>query len=97
MGFLELWRAEVTLLVMHGLLTVTASLVANMGAKASVVVAPGLESPGSVVVAHGLSWLLACGIFPDQGSNLCLLYRQVDSLPLGHQGSPKNLFFLKYS
>ena len=84
-GFLELWRAEVTLIVMHGLLTVAASLVANMGSKAS------------VVVAHGLSWLLACGIFPDQGSNPCLLYRQVDSLPLGHQGSPKYLFFLKYS
>ena len=30
------------------------------------------------------------GIFPDQGSNLCLLYWQVDSLPLSHQGSPEN-------
>ena len=33
------------------------------------------------------------GIFPTQGSNLCLLcllYRQADSLPLSHQGSPFN-------
>ena len=28
------------------------------------------------------------GIFLIQGSNLCLLHRQVDSLPLSHQGSP---------
>ena len=69
----------------------------NTGSKASVVVAPGLQSTGSVVVAHGLSWLLACVIFPGQGSNPCLLYWQVDSLPLGYQGSPKYLFFLKYS
>ena len=29
----------------------------------------------------------AHGILPDQGSNPCLLHRQVDSLPLSHQGS----------
>ena len=34
----------------------------------------------------------ACGIFPDQGSNLCLLHWQADSLPLSHQGSPALLF-----
>ena len=28
------------------------------------------------------------GIFPTQGSNLCLLGLQADSLPLSHQGSP---------
>ena len=27
-------------------------------------------------------------LFPDQGSNLCLLHWQADSLPLSHQGSP---------
>ena len=32
---------------------------------------------------------MACGIFLNQGSNPCLLHRQVDSLPLSHQGSPK--------
>ena len=31
---------------------------------------------------------MACGIFSDLGSNLCLLHWQVDSLPLSHQGSP---------
>ena len=29
-----------------------------------------LRPTSSVVVAHGLSCLMACGIFPDQGSNL---------------------------
>ena len=33
----------------------------------SAVVARGLQSVGSVVVAHGLSCSTACGIFPDQG------------------------------
>ena len=42
----------------------------------------------SVVVAHGLSCSMACGIFPDQGSNPCPLHRQADSQPLHHQGSP---------
>ena len=49
--------------------------------------APELYSTGSVVVALGLTISAACGIFLDQGSNLCLLHWQVDSLPLRHQGS----------
>ena len=35
----------------------------------------------------GLSCSAACGIFPDQGSNPCLLHWQADSSPLSHQGS----------
>ena len=35
-------------------------------------------SSGSVLVAHKLSSLLACGIFPEQGSNPCPLHWQVD-------------------
>ena len=34
---------------------------------------------GSAVVAHGLSCSTACGIFPDQRSNLCPLHWQADS------------------
>ena len=37
---------------------------------------------------HGLSRYVACGIFPNQGLNLCLLYWQADSQPLNHWGSP---------
>ena len=33
----------------------------------------GPEHAGSVVVAHGLSCAEACGIFLDQGLNLCSL------------------------
>ena len=43
---------------------------------------------GSVFVAHRLTCHLARGIFLGQGSNLCLLCWQVDSLPLKRQGSP---------
>ena len=45
------------------------------------------ESTGSVVVVHGLSCSAACGIFPDQGSDLFLLHWQVDSSPQSQQGS----------
>ena len=41
-----------------------------------------LHHVGSVVVSQELSYSAACGIFPDQGSNLCLLH------PLSHMGSP---------
>ena len=52
----------------------------------------GSRRTGSVVVAHGPSCSVACGIFPDQGSNLCPLHWQADSQPLCHQGSPQVLF-----
>ena len=64
--------------VMHGLLIEAASLVAeqccgfNVGARGAV--APRLQSIGSTDMAHGFSCSSACGIFPDQGSNLCLLH-----------------------
>ena len=59
----------------------------------SVVVAPGLQSSGSVVVAHGLScYIVACEIFPDQVSNPYLLHWQVDYLALSHQGSSIHKF-----
>ena len=56
----------------------------------------GSRHAGSVVVAHGLSWSAACGIFPDQGPNPCPLYWQADSQPLHHQGSPQ-LYILHLS
>ena len=45
-------------------------------------------SQNLVIVAHGLSYPKTCGIFPDQGLNLCSLNWQVDSKPLDHQRSP---------
>ena len=60
------------------LLIAVASLFADLGLKgeqASVVVAPGLQSTASVVVAHSG----ACGIFPDEGWNLCPLPRKANS------------------
>ena len=46
----------------------------------------------SVVAAHGPSYSAACGVFLDQGSNLCPLHWQADSYPLCHQGSPQYCF-----
>ena len=34
---------------------------------------------------HRLSWLAACGIFPDQGSILCPLHLEVNSYPRYHR------------
>ena len=53
----------------------------------------GSRHTGSVIVAHGPSCSAACGIFPDQGSNLCPLHWQADSQPLRHQGSPASRAF----
>ena len=52
----------------------------------------GSRRAGSVVVVHGPSCSVACGIFPDQGSNPCPLHWQADSQPLHHQGSPVSTF-----
>ena len=55
----------------------------------------GSRHAGSAVVAHGPSCSVACGIFPDQGSNPRPLHWQADSQPLHHQGSPRHLFLLQ--
>ena len=54
-----------------------------------------LQSKG--LSRDGLNCSLACGIFPDEVSNQCLLHWQVDSLPLSHQGSPFCFIFIKES
>ena len=53
----------------------------------SVVAERGLQAGlhvGWGVGAQGLSCSKACGFFPDQGSNPCLLHRQADSLICSH-------------
>ena len=56
-------------------------------AGASPVAEHGLGT-GSVAMVHRLSCSKACGVFPDQGSNQCLLHWQVYSLLSSHPGSP---------
>ena len=51
-----------------------------------------LRLPGSKAQVHGFGCCRACGIFPCQGWNPCLLHWQVDSLPLNHQGSLTSTF-----
>ena len=61
----------------------------------------GSRRAGSAIVAHGPSRSTACGILPDQGTNLCPLHWQADSQPLRHEGSPvltfdqKNRFLIR--
>ena len=69
-------------IAVRGPLTIVASLVGSTGSRRA----------GSVVVAHGPSSSVACGIFPDQGSNPYPLHWQADSQPLCHQGSPRCIF-----
>ena len=83
-----------SLVAVHGLLNVVASLVVEQGfqgAQASAVAAHRLSHCSSWSLEHKLNgmWNLL-----DQGSNLCLLHWQADSLSLSHQGSPLVPFFL---
>ena len=59
------------------------------------VVAPGLQSTGSVVVVPGLSCSAARGSFLHHGWSLCLLLWQEDSFPQSHQEAPEKLLMLR--
>ena len=48
---------------------------------------PSVCSTDSGLVVYGLSCSKACGIFPNQGSNQCLLHWQADSYLLHQQES----------
>ena len=50
-----------------------------------------LMAVACLVVAHGLSCSLACGIFLDQGLNPCLLQWQAESLPLSKVASSSDV------
>ena len=78
-----------SLAVGQGLLTVGASPVEHALSAMWISVAPRLSSTDPVIVAHGLRCSTACEIFPDQGSNLCLLHWQPDSLAWSHRGAPR--------
>ena len=83
-------------LFLHGLFSSCSAwgLLSSCGVQAllmaasSLVAEHGLESSGSVVVAHRLSCSVAYGNFTDRESNAYLLHWQADSLPLSCQGSP---------
>ena len=64
-----------------------------VAAVSSVVAVPGLQSTGSIIVAHRIRCSWACEIFPDQGSSPSLLRWQEDSLPLSHQESLESYLF----
>ena len=55
------------------------AVVHRLLAVASLVAERRLYSMGSAAAVHGLSRPTVCGIFPNQGSNLCPLHWQEDS------------------
>ena len=55
------------------------SLVEASGGCSPVEVRGLLTAVASLAPEHGLTLPEACGVFPDQGSNLCSLHQQVDS------------------
>ena len=69
----------------HGLLSVLASAVAEHR----------LYSTGSIAVAHTFSCSVACGIFPDHGSNACLLC-SLDPWNISFYFDPLHLAFLDH-
>ena len=70
------------LVAVCGFLIAVASLIAEHGLQGT---------QASVVVAHRSSCPVACGIFLDQGWNLCSLHWQVDSSPVDHQDVPTSV------
>ena len=95
-----------SLVAVHRLLTVVASMVAKhdlsdlwaSGAAAyrPSSVLPVLQSTGSTAVMHGLSCPAACGIFLDQGLNLHILHWQTVFIT-EPPGKPPRFFFKKNS
>ena len=85
---------------LHGLSLVVASgdvgVQASPGGGSSCYRAWALDLMSSVVLVHELSYPKACGIFPDQGPNPCLLHWQVNSSPLSLGETPASLFFLLF-
>ena len=73
-------------------------LLSNCGARAShcggfsCCRARALDTQASVVVAHGFTCPVSCGILPDQGLNRCPLHYKADSQPSDYQESPTDHF-----
>ena len=69
----------------------------HVGFSSCSLLAQQVQLTGSVVVAQRLNCPVACEIFLDQGSNLCSLYWQIDSLPLDRppgKSEKSNFLFL---
>ena len=102
-AFLQLWQVEVTLVAVHRCLIALVPLVAERwlwSTRTSVVVARGQSSCSCRTpehrlshCEHGLSCSVVCGIFLDQGSNLCpCISRRI----LIHCIMREVLFFFKF-
>ena len=87
LGLLSRWVPVASFVAERGLQGMQASAAAAHRLSSC---GPGLwRTDWLIAAAHGLSCYMACGIFPDQRSNLRLLHWQADSLPLSHRGALK--------
>ena len=84
-GFSVVAVNSCSLVSVCGLLITVTSLVIEHGLWSTwtSVAVVGLSSFASRALGHGLSCSTACGIFLDQGSDLCPLHWQADSLTTG--------------
>ena len=95
-GFLSLWQAGATLHCgaraspCRGSSCCGAQAPGHAAFSSCGTWAQQLCCTGPIVVANGLNCSVTCGIFLDQGSNMCLLHWQVDSSPLSQRGSPEH-------
>ena len=68
----------------------------SLVAAASLVAENWLWAPQTwVVVVHGFRCSVACGIFPERGSDRCPLHFKADSWPLDHQWSTASVFMFR--
>ena len=67
-----------------------------LGTQASATVVHGLRALAQQLRRQGSRCSKGCGLFLDQGLDLCSLYWQADSYLLYHQGSPLLAFYQQF-
>lgn len=87
-AFPSWWRAGAAELRCAGFALRRLLLSQSTGSRAHGLSRCVCQTPEHRLGSHGmrLGGSTACGIFPDQGLNPCLLPWQAESLPLSHQG-----------
>ena len=83
------FSGEYSLVAAHGLLTVLGSLLRSMGSRELSFSSCGSQALEGQFNDYGSQAYL---LYLEQGTSLCLLHQQADSLPLSHQGGPQLVF-----
>ena len=89
--YLSVFGCTGSLLQRVNFLQLQAGMLSSCGVQASHCAGFSCCGP-QAIGCTGFSTCSACGIFLNQGLNLCPLFWQADSLPLDHRGSSKTHF-----